>query len=95
MITIQKKRKYKPKNRKGVKKNKIDPDDLRQWILFTIIYVLLIGYLYGMSAMYFPDPLYIGSIGVFNQYFHPGPTIIYGGIAVYSIITVLIFKRII
>jgi len=84
---LQKKRKYNPK-KANTKKN--DPESsLRTWILFTISYIFMIMYLSGMAEVYFPDPIHLG----FGQYIALAAGVIWGGIAFYSVIMVIIFKK--
>lgn len=60
-----------------------------KWILFTLIYGVILMYLYGMSRIYFPDPIHVG----FGQYFDIGIGILFFGLLFYMfIIGVLINK---
>lgn len=85
---MQKKRKYKPKNQQNVKKNNIEKE-LRVWLFFTVIYIFFIMYLFGMAKVYYPDPIHLG----LGQYIDLGAGVIYGGIAIYSTIMVIMFKK--
>lgn len=83
---MSKKRKYKP----ATGKKPEEENSLRNFILFSIIFIGLMMWLYGMSAAYFPDPIHIG----FGQYIDIGTGIVWGGIMLYSIISILVFKRV-
>lgn len=90
MIKIAKKPKFKP--RKG-KNGKIElRKDIRNWILFTMIYIPIIIVLYGTADHYYPDPLPL--FKAFNLQFYGdfSTGIIYTGIAIWSLVSVLIFK---
>lgn len=82
MSKVQSKRSTKNKESEGS-----SPKGL---IILTIIYGGVLMYLYGMSRIYFPDPVHIG----FGQYFDVGIGILFFGLALYGIIIGVLLKKI-
>ena len=85
MFTIGK-TKYKPLGKGASKKQK--QEYMRIWLIFTVIYVIVIGILYGTADTYYPDPIPIG----LGLYMDLATTIIYAGFAIWGLITVMFLK---
>ena len=90
MIKIAKKPKFKPRKRPNNKKEL--RKDIRNWILFTAIYIPLIIVLYGTADAHYPDPIPLFSVLGFQFYGDIATGIIYSGIAIWSLVSYLIFQ---
>ncbi len=86
---MSKKQKYRSRKENNKKEFK---EDVFKWILFTAIYIGFIIILYGTSKVYYPDPIPFILVFGFQLYGDISTGIIYGGIAVWSLISILIFK---
>lgn len=83
----------KPKYRRRRENNKKEfKEDVLKWILFTVIYIGLIIVIYGTAKVYYPNPIPFILIFGFQLYGDISTGICYGGIAMWSIISIFIFK---
>lgn len=59
------------------RKKETNPEiNIKRWVIFTIVTVIVTMWLYGMTKIYFPNPVHLGG----GQYFDLGMGIIVFGI---------------
>lgn len=74
------------KTRSNKKKERMK--SVRNWIIFTAIYVVFMGFLYGSATVYYPTPIQIGFL-----YLDISMMIIIFGISIWSVISFILLKK--
>lgn len=80
----------KVKSKRSSKSNEYDGHSLKTWIILTIVYIGVLMWLYGMTRIYFPDPIHVGA----GQYFDIGIGVLFLGVAIYGVILGFLLRKV-
>lgn len=79
----------KVQSKRSRKKAPRQPKSYKKEIIFTIFYTIGLMYLYGMTRIYFPEPLHLGA----GQYIDIAIEVLFLGLLGYGIILgIMIYK---